>query len=180
MSRIRGAIFIVALVALLAASLATGWRLVVQILSLRAERRVVLLEPPLDFRGAVLMADGIDQHGRVLDQMPPRTRRMVAFALVGRGFGTEIAFWGRVRAMEGPSTFMVGICGDSACASRARLCGAGFPVLVDGEVVGILAALQAYRSGDFLLTDSRARILAEPPLTGRSAAAVVAEIGTAR
>lgn len=157
----RSAATAAALLSIAAGALAIGWNLAVEIAGLRASTRA-LPPDPIAERGSVLMANGIDQGGRTVDRMPLGTNRMVVFVLYGPEISTTVAFWQRMRQGAPPGTFFLGICGDQACAAAAAPAHAGFPIIVDGEVVGIRVATRAARAGRFFVTDNRARVLAVP------------------
>lgn len=168
----------VALLGLLAASLAMGQRLISDIADLRTQMRSAQMRP-LNRRGAVLMANGIDQSGRVVDQMPPGTKRMVVFVLTGPTLEADLSFWDAVNRTAPRGTFLLGMCGDQQCASKASRAHAGFPILIYGEVAGQAAAFPVFRDGEFFVTDGRARILSTPPWH-RSLPEALAEIEAAR
>lgn len=164
---------------LLAAALAMGWRLVSQIRGLAAALRT-LPPSPSSVLGTTLMANGVDQNGRIMDRMPPRTKRAVFFAMSGDTFPTGLAFWRSVERAAPPDTFFVGICADERCASLAPGAHADFPILAYAEVSGLRDVLQASRAGRFVITNDRAIIAAEPPLLPHAPSGVAAEIGAPR
>jgi hypothetical protein len=179
MSANRSRVASVAIASLFAGLAAIGLTLLRQDRHMEAAVQAPAESFRLDAPGDVLMADGVDQNGKIVDRMPPGTVRMVAFSLRGSDLSEELEFWQRVRRSAGSGTFFLGICVDKNCTLRAQNLRADLPILVAGELTGMVAMLQARAASSFLVTDGRARIVAEVQIQ-RSSREVAAGIRAAR
>lgn len=178
MQRLGNAVLAAAFLATTASLFAITRKLTVEIVNLRSSLRPV--PPPLlEQIGNVLWADGVDQHGQVVDRMPRGARRMVVIPLSGGTMRRDVPFWQDVSRRAPQDTFFLAICSDRVCAAEAPEVSSRIRIIVAGEVAGMIAANRAASVGKFFITDNAARILAVPRV-GASGAETVERIETNR